>query len=237
MAFQGAEMMIQIARFWASIATFDKARNRYEIRGVMGPDEYHDGYPDDDPPVGLDNNAYTNVMVVWLLTRARRALDLVPEFRHHELWEKLGVRREELERWEDICNRMFVPFHGDGIISQFEGYGDLEEFDWEGYTERYGNIQRLDRILEAEGISANRFKVSKQADVLMLFYLLAEQELADIFERLGYEWDPSMIPRNVDYLYGESLLSWIYAPVPRSYWPEKPEIGLGFRSEDEAEQP
>lgn len=199
MAFQGAEMMVQIARFWASIATFDKARNRFEILGVMGPDEYHDGYPDADPPAGLDNNAYTNVMVVWLLTRARWALDLVPEFRHRELWEKLGLRREELERWEDICSRMYVPFHGDGIISQFEGYDDLEEFDWEGYTERYGNIQRLDRILEAEGVSANRFKVSKQADVLMLFYLLAEAEIADIFGRLGYEWDPSMVPRNIDY--------------------------------------
>ena len=28
---------------------------------------------------------------------------------------------------------MFVPFHGDGIISQFEGYEDLEELDWDAY--------------------------------------------------------------------------------------------------------
>ncbi len=199
MAFQGAEMIVQVARFWASIATFDKARNRYEIRGVMGPDEYHDGYPDADPPAGLDNNAYTNVMVVWLLERARRALDLVPELRHQELWEKLSLRREELERWEDICHRMYVPFHGDGIISQFEGYDELEEFDWAGYTEKYGNIQRLDRILEAEGVSANGYKVSKQADVLMLFYLLAEREVAEIIERLGYDWDSTAVTRNVDY--------------------------------------
>ncbi|MEO1060343.1 MAG: glycosyl hydrolase family 65 protein [Actinomycetota bacterium] len=199
MAFEGAEMMVQIARFWASIATFDKARGRYEIRGVMGPDEYHDGYPDADPPAGLNNNAYTNVMVVWVLERARRALELVPEFRRRELWEKMGVRREELEHWEHICDRMYVPFHGEGIISQFDGYDELEEFDWEGYTERYGNIQRLDRILEAEGVSANSFKVSKQADLLMLFYLLAEPELADLFRRLGYDWDESMVSRNVDY--------------------------------------
>jgi hypothetical protein len=37
---------------------------------------------------------------------------------------------------------------------------------------RYGNIQRLDLILEAENDSANRYKVSKQADVLMLFLSL-----------------------------------------------------------------
>ena len=44
---------------------------------------------------------------------------------------------------------MFVPFH-DGVISQFEGYDKLAELDWDAYRNRYGNIQRLDRILEAE---------------------------------------------------------------------------------------
>ena len=41
----GAEMMLDIARFWASIAHFNPARERYEIHGVMGPDEFHDKYP------------------------------------------------------------------------------------------------------------------------------------------------------------------------------------------------
>jgi alpha,alpha-trehalase len=86
---------------------------------------------------------------------------------------------------------MFVPFHDDGIISQFEGYEKLEELDWEGYRERYGDIHRLDRILEAENDTPNRYKVSKQADVLMLFYLLSCEELGELLERLGYELGPS----------------------------------------------
>ena len=45
--------------------------------------------------------------------------------------------------------RMFVPFH-DGVISQFDGYGDLADLDWDRLRSQYGNIQRLDRILEAE---------------------------------------------------------------------------------------
>ena len=198
MAFQGTEMLVQIARFWASIARYDKAHHRFEIRGVMGPDEYHDGYLDSDEP-GLRNNAYTNIMVVWLLERAQEALEVVPEFRRRELWEKLAIRREELERWQELCDRMIVPFHDDSIISQFEGYERLEEFDWEGYRAKYGNIQRLDRILEAEGDTPNRYKLSKQADVLMLFYLLSEQEIADIVTRLGYEWRDDLIQRNIDY--------------------------------------
>ena len=62
----GAEMLLEIARCWASIASYDRARDRYQVLGVMGPDEYHDGYPDRDEP-GLDNNAYTNVMAAWVL--------------------------------------------------------------------------------------------------------------------------------------------------------------------------
>ena len=198
LAYGGAEMIVEIARLLASLATYNKAIDRYEILRVMGPDEYHDGYPDREEP-GLDNNAYTNVMASWVLSRAGEALDAVPEFRRKELVAKLHVQPEELHRWEEISQKLVVPFHGDRIISQFEGYGDLEEFDWLGYTERYGDIQRLDRILEAEGDSPNRYKLSKQADVLMLFYLLSAEELTSLFHRLGYEIDEGDIQRTIDY--------------------------------------
>ncbi len=45
LAYYGAEMLFEIARFWAGIAAYEPAGDRYEICGVMGPDEYHDGYP------------------------------------------------------------------------------------------------------------------------------------------------------------------------------------------------
>lgn len=44
----GAEMMLEIARFWSSIAHFNHERGRYEIHGVMGPDEFHEKYPGSD---------------------------------------------------------------------------------------------------------------------------------------------------------------------------------------------
>jgi trehalose/maltose hydrolase-like predicted phosphorylase len=194
----GAEMLVEIARFWASIATYDHDRDRYDIRGVMGPDEYHDGYPDRDEP-GLNNNAYTNVMAAWVLCRALETLELLPDHRRTELAERLGLRREELDRWDEVSRKLNVPFHDGDIISQFEGYGDLEELDWESLARRHGNIRRLDRILEAEGDSPNRYKASKQADVLMLFYLLSADELRGLLERLGYRLEPAAIPRNVDY--------------------------------------
>jgi trehalose/maltose hydrolase-like predicted phosphorylase len=194
----GAELILDIARFWSSIATFNEARERYEICGIMGPDEFHEAYPDSPRP-GLDNNAYTNILAVWVLCRALDVLEQVPDVARAELIARLGLSREEIARWEDISHRMFVPFHGDGIISQFEGYENLAELDWECYRAKYGNIQRLELILEAEGDSANRYKLSKQADVLMLFYVFSADELRELLARLGYRLEPEAIPRNVAY--------------------------------------
>ncbi|HEY7557449.1 MAG TPA: beta-phosphoglucomutase family hydrolase [Candidatus Binatia bacterium] len=194
----GAELIIEIARFWSSIASFNDKRSRYEIRGVMGPDEFHEGYPGAPVP-GLNNNAYTNVMAVWVLCRALEVLELLPDIRRAELTTRLGLPAQEIARWGDISRKMYVPFHDDGIISQFEGYEKLDELDWEAYRKRYGNIQRLELILEAENDSANRYKLSKQADVLMLFYLFSAEELGELFTRLGYPFERETIPRNVAY--------------------------------------
>lgn len=212
LAGRGAEMLIEIARFWSSIARYDPGMDRYRIEGVMGPDEYHDAYPDSQTP-GLNDNAYTNVLTVWVMKRAAAAIELLPATRHDELRDRLLLTQDELARWEDITHRMRVCFHDDGIISQFDGYQDLEELDWEDYRARYGDIQRLDRILEAENDTPNRYKVSKQADVLMLFYLLDAEELEMILTGLGYEWGGQSIPRNVAYYLTRtshgSTLSWL----------------------------
>jgi len=198
LCFYGAEMILEIARFWSSLATWNEDLERYEIIGVMGPDEYHDAYPDSDEP-GLNNNAYTNVMVVWVMVCALEVLDTLPGDRCRELRETLALRDAEIEEWDRISRRMKVVFHDDGIISQFEGYDRLEEFDWETYREKHGMVMRLDRILEAEGDTPNRYKCSKQGDVLMLFYLFSAEELGGLFERLGYPFEHETIPKNIDY--------------------------------------
>ena len=194
----GAEMMLEIARFWASIAHFNPERERYEIHGVMGPDEFHEKYPD-APEGGLRNNAYTNIMVAWLCDIAGQLLTLLPDSRVEALRARLGISADELALWQDMSHRTFVPFHGDGIISQFEGYDELEELDWDAYRAKYGNIQRLDRILRAEGDDPNRYKITKQADTVMLFYLFSGEELREIFGRLGYDYGDDTAIRNVAY--------------------------------------
>ncbi|WP_329334007.1 glycoside hydrolase family 65 protein [Streptomyces sp. NBC_01352] len=194
---KGAEMLLQIARFWADSAVYDETLGRHRIRGVVGPDEYHEAYPWAAEP-GLDDNAYTNVTAAWVLARALELLDTLPEPRRRELVERTGLDVGELEQWEDVSRTLHVPFH-DGVISQFEDYGKLEELDWAGYRRRYDDIRRLDRILEAEGDTANRYQASKQADVLMLGYLFSPDELQGLFRRLGYRLDEDTWRRTVDY--------------------------------------
>jgi alpha,alpha-trehalase len=193
----GAEMLAEIARFWVSRTDYDPERDRFGIKGVIGPDEFHSGYPD-RPYDGVDNNAYTNVMAVWVILRALDALELLPLPNRLDLREKLDLTDDELATWEHVSRRMFVPFHG-GLISQFEGYEGLAELDWDAYRQRYGDIQRLDRILEAEDDDINRYQASKQADVLMLLYLLSADELGELLNRLDFHLDPDQIPKLVDY--------------------------------------
>ena len=146
----------------------------------------------------MNNNAYTNVMAVWVILRAMDALKLMPLPNRLDLREKLDLTDKELSQWDHVSRRMFVPFH-DGVISQFEGYEQLAELDWDAYRERYGNIQRLDRILEAEKDDVTRYKASKQADALMLLYLLSSDELRELLDRLDYHFSHRQIPKMVDY--------------------------------------
>ncbi|MGW4081635.1 glycoside hydrolase family 65 protein [Streptomyces sp. NPDC004822] len=194
---KGAEMLLQIARFWADKAEYDDALGRHRIKGVVGPDEYHEAYPDADTP-GLDDNAYTNVTAAWVLARTLDLMDTLPEPRRRELVERTALDGGELERWQEVSRTLHLPFH-DGVISQFEGYGELSELDWHGYRQRYGDIRRLDRILEAEGDTVNRYKASKQADVLMLGYLFSPSELGALFRRLGHRLDEGVWRRTVEY--------------------------------------
>lgn len=219
----GAEMMFEIARFWSSITTYNKKREKFEIRGVVGPDEFHTEYPDSDKP-GLNNNAYTNVMAVWVLRTALDFVDLLSDTRKKELFSDLKIGDEEIRRWEEISRKMYVPFMKSGIISQFEGYEDLEDLDFDKYREKYGDIHRLDRILKAEGDNPNRYKVSKQADVLMLLFLLSAEELESLFKRMGYHFDRAIIPETVNYYlerssHGSTLsrlvFSWVYSRTDR----------------------
>ena len=215
--FYGAHMILETARFWTSIAIWNPERDRYEIKGVVGPDEFHTRYPDRKDG-GLDNNAYTNFMAAWVLQTALRTLTIIDGHRRDTLLEKLQIGKDELDRWEEMSRKMYLPIRSDHIISQFDRYDQLEEFDWEGYRKKYGDIQRLDRILKSENDTTNRYQVGKQADALMIFYLFSAEEIEQVFKQLNYPFHPDMIPENIRYhqkrtTHGSTLSRLVYSWV------------------------
>lgn len=221
LSFYGAELLLEIAKFWASKVHYNEASQKYEIHNVVGPDEYHTSYPGAEKP-GLNNNAYTNFMAVWCLIHAKEVVEKLNTRRSKELMEILKITEEDLARWDTISRNMFIPFiQQDKIIEQFDGFEKLKDLDWEKYRSQYGENIRLDRILESEGDNVGNYKAVKQPDVLMLFYLFSAEELTEIFERLGYAFDTKeQIPLNISYYqaitsHGSTLSkvvhSWVFA--------------------------
>jgi len=221
----GAEIIVEVARLFASMAEYDPAGDRFHIRAVVGPDEYHTGYPD-NPGGGLDDNAYTNVMAAWVCDQAVWIMSSVRGFDMDDFRKRLSVTDTEIDGWMRLARRMFVPFHADGIISQFAGYENLRELDWEHYRRTYRNVQRLDLILESEGSSTNHYQLAKQADVLMLLYVLGEDQLIAFLNRLGYAVTAGQIARTVDFYlartaHGSTLSRVAHASVLAQIDPER----------------
>ncbi|MCT1366440.1 beta-phosphoglucomutase family hydrolase [uncultured Kocuria sp.] len=187
LAQHGAELMIEISRFFSSLISYDEADERFHIEGAMGPDEYHDGYPGSVDGGGLKDNAYTNILAAWLFRHTSEIFDELPEHLAFQVASSNSVNEAELESWRHMASRLAVPFNRDGTISQFDGYDDLQEIDWDHYRRKYGNIGRMDLILESEGDATNNYKLSKQADTLMLVYLFGQHGLKEELSLLGYD--------------------------------------------------
>lgn len=211
----GAEMFLEICRFWASKASYNEKMGRYEIDKVMGPDEYHEKYPN-SATGGLKDNSYTNIMVVWAFNRAFDILGQLSGRARERVAERINLTEEELERWGDISRKINIPLSDNGILEQFDGYFELRELNWEAYRNRYGNISRMDRILKAEGKSPDEYKVTKQADVLMTFYNLSADEVVKALNGAGYSATDDLLRLNFDYYFqrtshGSTLSSLVHS--------------------------
>jgi kojibiose phosphorylase len=160
----GAEMVVETARFWASRAVLEEDGQRH-IRGVIGPDEYHES---------IDDDAYTNGMAAWNLAFAaelwRTLAERWPSDRER-LARRLGVEPGEPARWDEAARAMYTGFDpSTGLFEQFQGYFGLEEFDLAMLEPRSAPVEAL---LGRESIQ--RSKLVKQPDVVLLHYLLPDR--------------------------------------------------------------
>jgi trehalose/maltose hydrolase-like predicted phosphorylase len=164
----GAEILLETGRFWSSRAQ-PEVDGYCHIRGVIGPDEYHEH---------IDDNAYTNVMARWNIRRALEVTALLRE-RWPDRWARLsfrlGLDDTELAHWRTVAETMFSGWNSQtGLFEQFVGFFGLEEIDLTTYA---GRSVPMDVVLGRE--RTQRSKVIKQADVIALLGLLPEEFAGD----------------------------------------------------------
>lgn len=180
----GYEMLLDISKFWIDMTTLNKDSGKYSIYDVMGPDEFHEGYPQSKTS-GLKNNAYTNIMVSWLFKQINDLITNENSDIVEDIFQKTNFTTVDLQKINDIRHNLKLDFKGD-ILGQFEGYFNLKELDFAKYRQQYDNISRMDRILKAHNDSPDNYQVAKQADTLMALYNLTDNDFFDIMDDLGY---------------------------------------------------
>lgn len=160
----GAEMILELARFWASRAKLEDD-GRYHIHQVIGPDEFHEH---------ADDNAYTNRMAQWVLHRGQEVVDWI-KANHAERWPdlaaKIGFDDGELATWREVAVGLVDNFDPEtGLFEQHRGYFDLEDVDLQQFEPR---TKTMDVLLGWANLQ--KTQIIKQADVIMLLFLLGDR--------------------------------------------------------------
>ena len=192
---KGAEILMETARFWASRCEYITEKDRYEIRKVTGPDEWHE-------PV--DNNVYTNYLAKWNL---RYVIALIQDLKEHHredydrIAEKISLTEKEIEEWNLVQSKIYLPRkEGTQLLEQFEGYFDLQEVTIQEYDKNDWPI----RPAELKTMKTKETQIIKQADVVMLLHLMGE-EFDEETTKLNYSYYEKRT------LHGSSLSPSIYS--------------------------
>ncbi|MEO6821667.1 MAG: glycosyl hydrolase family 65 protein [Candidatus Nanopelagicales bacterium] len=145
----GGELVAETARYWSSRIEVDSDGHGH-LRGVIGPDEYHEL---------VDDNAFTNVMARWNLRRAA------------QLAEHRGGAPDEVAHWRRMAERLVDGWDpGRGAYEQFAGYWDLEPL----LVAKFADPPvAADVLLGADRVKGSQ--IIKQADVVMLHHLVPDE--------------------------------------------------------------
>ncbi len=159
----GLEVLVGIARFWAQRVNWSNAKNQYVMLGVTGPNEYENN---------VNNNWYTNYIAKWSMTYASESVAYARQDASYwsDFVSKTSFDDSELEKWSDICEKMYEPKkEGTKLYLQQDGFLDKEDrlaADLDKSERPINQHWSWDRILRSVFI--------KQADVLQGMYFFEE---------------------------------------------------------------
>ena len=161
----GAEMLLDAAAFWVSRTVWNTEHNAYEIDNVIGPDEWHEH---------VNDNVFTNYMAkhnIQIAIDTLHWLQSIAPDKAKELVQQLDLNEQSLVHWHDVIDRIRISQDKQtGLFEQFDGFFQLEPLDQEKYKGRNTSYQGILGIEEVQ-----RYRIVKQADVLMLLTVLNQQ--------------------------------------------------------------
>ena len=157
-----AELLVETARLFYDLGFFNPAKdNQFCINEVTGPDEYS---------ALVDNNCYTNVMVmhhfegvVSLFNRLKEEKNAVYE----RLLLQLTLDEEELYDFAEAAKRMYIPFdRHSGINPQDDYFLNKEVWD----PVKRGELHHP-MLLNYHPLVIYRHRLLKQADTVLAMFL------------------------------------------------------------------
>ncbi|TWT14603.1 glycoside hydrolase family 65 protein [Planomicrobium sp. CPCC 101079] len=167
----GYEIVFETATFWASRLEWNEEKRRYEINNVIGPDEYKEH---------VNNNAFTNYMAYFNLKLAIHYYERLAKENPELLGKIAGPLKlaAAYPDWQEKAEKLFLPEprKTDSVIPQDDTYLQLEEIDLTKYKNQE-KVRTIYRDYNSEQI--NLFQVTKQADALILLYLLEQTFLRE----------------------------------------------------------
>ena len=183
MADYGLEIACEVARFFVSRASYDADQDAYDLRTVLGPDEYHER---------VDNNAYTNALARFSINVALSALVTIHNrypMAYEQVRTRIALSDGEIAVWRTVADRLYVPLPdpATGLIPQFDGYFDLEDALPDAVRPRLAHPDLhpggpLGPYQTTQSI--------KQADVILLLYLLRDQYSTAVKEANWHYYEP-----------------------------------------------
>jgi len=173
----GAEMIFEAARFWASRVIYDRRLERYEVRRVIGPNEFQEC---------VNNNSYTNALARWTLRYASEFYCCLGKKHPRKLrttTRKIGLKEAQVDTWKEVADKIIFLVRPDGLIEEFEGYfarKDVTINEWdENGMPIWPSEVKLAEVKETQLV--------KQADVLLLLHLFSE-EFSRGVKRINFDY-------------------------------------------------
>lgn len=114
---KGIDVIVEVARFWASRVHLSTRKDKYMIHGVTGPNEYDNN---------VNNNWYTNYIAKWCLEYAVENIEKLKS-ENIEAIIRNNVDDEDINKWSKIAQNMYLPYDEDlDIIVQHDDFLDKE---------------------------------------------------------------------------------------------------------------